>query len=112
MPVDFRSHKLVGIGHSMGAISTVLSSTYPDPPRFRALILVDPMLMSKANDAQTGKKLSQLAVARRDVWPSREDAYNAMVERKAYKVWDPRVLRAFCVSSFVSRASPPAVSSF
>jgi len=93
---DFTKHRLVGIGHSMGAIALTLSLTYPSPPRYEELILVEPMLMSKANAEKFGSGLTDGAMARRDIWPTREDAFKAFSGRKSFKAWDARVLGIFC----------------
>lgn len=81
----------------MGGIALTLSLTYPSPPRYEALILVEPMLMSKAAAGGFGNFLMEGAIARRDIWPSKEDAFKAFSGRKNFKAWDPRVLRIFCV---------------
>jgi pimeloyl-ACP methyl ester carboxylesterase len=99
IPTDFSSHTLVGVGHSMGAISLILSLTYPSPPAYETLVLVEPMLMSQFYSRKFGNQLMEGALARRDLWPSKEEAFSAARQRKTFKVWDERVLRIFCVSS-------------
>ena len=98
IPTDFTTHNLVGIGHSMGAVALTLSLTYPSPPRYRSLILVEPMIMAKVAAEAFGDGLRKGAIARRDIWPSKEEAFKAFSSRKTFKAWDPRVLRIFCVS--------------
>ena len=103
VPTDFSQHKLVGIGHSMGAISLLLTHTYPDPPKWHSIILVEPMVFSReADETFRDNFLEKGAMARRDIWPSKEDAYKIFSERKGFKTWDDRVLRIYCVSSALS----------
>ncbi|KII91511.1 hypothetical protein PLICRDRAFT_38279 [Plicaturopsis crispa FD-325 SS-3] len=117
---------LVGIGHSMGAVGLILSTSHTARPQanLRALVLAEPMIIPPADalrDAAAAKAkatgtavdtpkkegmtdgkggvsdaLLTGALARRDIWPSHEAAFEALSARKAFKVWDPRVLRAFC----------------
>lgn len=93
----FRGSNLVAIGHSMGAIAVLLTLTFPNAPRWKALVLVEAMILPKW--AQTGPSdLADLTLTRRDMWPSKEEAYKVMSEREAFKPWDRRVLRIYCVS--------------
>ncbi|KAJ7200976.1 Alpha/beta hydrolase fold-1 [Mycena rebaudengoi] len=95
--VDFRSRKLVGIGHSLGGVAiTMLQSLEPLIP-FVSLILVEPLL-SPAGPHHL-KRLRELLVKgayeRRDVWPDRQHAMAALKRRERTKKWDPRILDIF-----------------
>lgn len=45
------------------------------------------------------------AVNRRDIWPSREEAYKSLKARPAWKAWDDRVLKIFVVSVILCQQS-------
>ncbi|THU76739.1 hypothetical protein K435DRAFT_570890, partial [Dendrothele bispora CBS 962.96] len=42
--VNFTKHKLVGVGHSMGSIATLLSINFFPSVTFSSIILIEPML--------------------------------------------------------------------
>ncbi|PFH48514.1 hypothetical protein AMATHDRAFT_149724 [Amanita thiersii Skay4041] len=92
--IDFPSRKLVGIGHSMGAISLILTHGYFPLVKFSALVLVEPMLMTKWFMETKHLGLGSGASNRRDIWPSKEEAYKIM-KSKSFKHWDDRVLRIY-----------------
>ncbi|KAK0205228.1 Alpha/beta hydrolase fold-1 [Desarmillaria ectypa] len=93
--VDFTSRRLVGIGHSMGAVSLLLSLTFNPRPIFESLILVELMIMDHEHSRGIGPLLWSTSSNRRDTWLSKEEAYAVMKGRKAWQVWDDRVLRVF-----------------
>ncbi|KAF9224545.1 hypothetical protein BS17DRAFT_80578 [Gyrodon lividus] len=90
-PVDFRSQKLIGIGHSLGGVAISILPTLEPVFDFCALILVEPLLSPGGLEILQDLKsnLVQSAYERRDVWPSREDALKYLRSRTR---WDPRVL--------------------
>ncbi|KAF9068271.1 Alpha/beta hydrolase fold-1 [Rhodocollybia butyracea] len=95
---DFSSHTLVGIGHSMGAISLLLGLDFAPSTEhlFASIILVEPMTMNPATVSEgTVANLPKGSEGRRDIWPSQEEAYKVLKARKAWKIWDDRVLRIF-----------------
>lgn len=96
--VDFSKRNLVGIGHSMGAVAHILCNTfYPKMP-FKSFILVEPMCFPQEPAGMTrdfGVFLTNSALKRRDIFPSREDALAWLKSRAGFKVWDERVLQAF-----------------
>ncbi|KAI0654112.1 alpha/beta-hydrolase [Cubamyces menziesii] len=98
--VDFSSRKLVGIGHSMGATAIILSHTYQPPLPYVSVVLVDPMLLpswvdSSPSNGGTRNILLEGAEKRRDIWPSREEAWQQFTSRPAWKIWDERVLKLY-----------------
>ncbi|KIM38787.1 hypothetical protein M413DRAFT_237250 [Hebeloma cylindrosporum] len=95
--VDFTGHRLVGIGHSMGAVSLGLSRGYYPKIQYASLILCEVMTMApRFQSADPGKSNLFLgAQKRRDIWPSAEEAYRFMKSRPTWKVWDDRVLRIY-----------------
>lgn len=100
IPVDFSTRKLVGIGHSMGAIVLTLSATYLPSIAYSSLIFVDPTMFPKPATGITSMpvSLADNALKRRDIWTSRSEALQTLQSRASFKVWDPRVLKIFVVS--------------
>ncbi|KAG1732029.1 Alpha/beta hydrolase fold-1 [Suillus paluster] len=91
--VDFRSQRLVGIGHSLGGVAITILQNLEPAIRFLSLILVEPMLSPTADAVEPLRDmLIKNAYKRRDVWPSREFAYENLKSRKRCERWDPRVL--------------------
>ncbi|CAA7261886.1 unnamed protein product [Cyclocybe aegerita] len=93
--VDFSTHNLVGIGHSMGAVSLTLTLGYTPPRPFRSFILVEPMIMAPAFGSGAVRMLVSGGEKRRDIWPSRAEAYALLRARGTWKAWDERVLRLY-----------------
>lgn len=67
----------------------MLSTTFHPRINFQALYIVEPMILSptlwkRENFLEKG------AVSRRDIWPSKEDAYAALKQRVPWKDWDER----------------------
>ncbi|EPQ53626.1 alpha/beta-hydrolase [Gloeophyllum trabeum ATCC 11539] len=85
VPVDFSSRRLVAIGHSMGAVSWLLTRTFYPPPRFVSLVLVEPMILGPSfTGGSVAEFLEGSTAKRRDVWASREEAYLALLPRYRY----------------------------
>ncbi|KAE9403216.1 hypothetical protein BT96DRAFT_815274 [Gymnopus androsaceus JB14] len=95
--IDFSSHILVGIGHSIGAVSLVLSLDYFPSMEglFSSGILVEPMIMNEKAARSAAAVFTANSVARRDIWPSREEAYKMLKARHTWKIWDDRTLRIY-----------------
>ncbi|KIJ59413.1 hypothetical protein HYDPIDRAFT_190512 [Hydnomerulius pinastri MD-312] len=93
-PVDFRSQKLLGLGHSLGGVAISILPTVEPLFEFSAIILVEPMLSPGGPETVQDLKLFLIkgAYERRDVWPSREHASEYLHSRKRTERWDPRVL--------------------
>ncbi|KAI8969888.1 alpha/beta-hydrolase [Trametes punicea] len=98
-------HKLVGIGHSLGASAMILATIADDagpPVSYRAVVLVEDALMARAtyeatreeSDA-TLKMVFEAVTRRRDVWTSREEAFAYFQKRIPWVGWDPRVLKLY-----------------
>ncbi|KAI0833801.1 alpha/beta-hydrolase [Trametes gibbosa] len=99
------THKLVGIGHSLGASAMILA-TIGDrlcaPVRFEAVVLVEDALMAWATYASAKAEndliLTMIADAikrRRDTWPSRDAALAYFQQRFQWEGWHPRVLELY-----------------
>ncbi|KAG2153451.1 Alpha/beta hydrolase fold-1 [Suillus bovinus] len=90
---DFRSQRLVGIGHSLGGVAITILQNLEPAFKFSSVILVEPMLSPTAEAVEPlCRTLIKNAYERRDVWPSREYAHQDLRSRTRCKRWDPRVL--------------------
>lgn len=79
--------------------SRILSHTFYPVVKFDSLVLVEPMLVTARHFKGTGRKsgLDDGALARRDFWESREEAWTSF-STKGMKGWDKRVVKLFVVS--------------
>lgn len=95
---------LYGLGHSFGAIMTLLTVGHR-PQLFTRTILLDPVmfspfmlllnrLMHQLGQSKHNPMFSQ-ALKRRSSWPSRQSAFEALRNRGIYKGWDDACLRAY-----------------
>lgn len=103
----------VGIGHSMGGHSLV-SATISRPASFSALVLVDPVIMPRAEYGAPGPDASFIA-RRRNRFASSEEMLERFRRRLPFSTWQLEALRDYCDyalrpdgDSFVL-ACPPAV---
>ncbi|KAI0648737.1 alpha/beta-hydrolase [Trametes meyenii] len=94
-------HRLVGVGHSLGATALLLTTTSDALPgiAYDALVLVEPSLITReAFDANLAERegalraMSEAVSRRRDAWASREDAAAYFKKRFPWSIWHPRVL--------------------
>lgn len=101
-----QGRKVIGLGHSLGAVSTFLAS-FKRPELFEQVILLDPpLIMGKASFlfqiAKTflPKQLDQMTPAhlsakRRDHWDSREQAYELLRSKNLYQKFDEACFQAY-----------------
>ncbi|KAK0200883.1 Alpha/Beta hydrolase protein [Desarmillaria ectypa] len=85
------------IGHSAGASSAALATSFLDHIPFAALILIEPTiwpeeLMDPDHDSPMVALAVQAIPRRRDHWRSREDAKRYLAKRIPWSMWDPRIL--------------------
>lgn len=94
--VEFRSRKLIGIGHSASALSLMLLHQMKPPLAFRALILLDPAI-PLSEDLSTAPRIFffRLAKKKKDSWPSRAVARQELLNHPAYTQWDPKLVELF-----------------
>ncbi|GJE98701.1 alpha/beta hydrolase [Phanerochaete sordida] len=104
--VDFSSRRLIGVGHSMGAIALMLADVYLPQLAFASLILVDPMLVPKPLPGKPDFDLASPAARRRDIWASTADALASLRARPSFAAWDPRILELYVAHGL--RALPTA----
>ncbi|KAJ6516463.1 Alpha/beta hydrolase fold-1 [Mycena sanguinolenta] len=93
--VDFSKRRLVLIGHSYGAVVVSLALTYQPELKPEFLIMIEIMGMNTDVTLKMGKLLTKMTENRRDIWPSRTEAYRLLKARAAYRDWDDRVLRIY-----------------
>lgn len=68
--------------------------TFQPAIRFEKLILVEIMTMNQVAGGNT-TFLADGSSRRRDIWPSKEEAYKLLKTRSPWKGWDDRVLRIY-----------------
>lgn len=95
---------IVAVGHSLGGILSMLA-LIKEPQRFRALVMLDPVLLPQATlDALDQAReagaiedypLVQGARRRRQHFDSREDAYRRFREKAIFADWSADALRLY-----------------
>lgn len=102
---------VVGVGHSLGGIATALAAARR-PERFRAVVLIDPVLITPFrrvvyNHATwlLGPKRALLKATRRrrDRWPDRAAAFENLRDKRLFREVDDAGLRD-CVDGMVEDA--------
>jgi len=93
--------QVVGVGHSLGAVTTLLAANV-EPGLFSAVVLLDPVLLSglgslawramKALGLRRLLPIARGARRRRDRWPSRSVARAAWARLPLFATWDEQVL--------------------
>lgn len=86
-------------------ISRVLAHTLYPAIKLDSLVLVEPMLITIRHLKAGGRKLGmdEGALARRDFWESREEAW-ASLSTKGMREWDKRAVKLFVVSRAASNS--------
>jgi lipase len=84
----------VGVGHSMGGYAVALAAAMR-PQMFRALLLLDPVIMTP--ESYTGHWYAEhFARKRKRHWESADEMYERFKGRGPFKAWDEQVLRDYC----------------
>jgi lipase len=84
----------IGVGHSMGGYAVALAAAMR-PGMFRALVLLDPVIM--APQSYTGHWYAEhFARKRRRQWDSADEMFERFKGRGPFKAWDEQVLRDYC----------------
>ena len=89
-----------GVGHSAGAAALLLAEAFR-PGTFRALYLWEPVVMPF--DEPPGPQdnpLSEGALRRRELFPSRDDAYDNFASKPPFSALHPDALRAYVDHGF------------
>lgn len=88
----WRNRRIVLIGHSAGATASINASVSM-PRLFEGVVIVDPVINPGHSDPTSRiMALGSGALARRDGWPSREDARAAFLRKELFQRWEPAVL--------------------
>lgn len=96
---------LIGIGHSMGGVLTLLAAAkYPD--LFSEIILLDPVLfknemiiaqqLMRATGAWRQRALVKSVANRTSSWPDLDSMKENIAEKSFYKTWHPQVIDDYC----------------
>ncbi|MBA6339906.1 alpha/beta hydrolase [Colwellia sp. MB02u-10] len=96
---------LMGIGHSMGGVITLLAAVkYPD--LFSEIILLDPVLfqtemiiaqqLMRATGAWRKSSLVKSVANRTAIWPSLANMKENIAGKSFYKAWHPQVISDYC----------------
>jgi pimeloyl-ACP methyl ester carboxylesterase len=101
---------LIGMGHSFGGIATLLTAI-AIPHRFKALILLDPTILSRSalwgvwlyQQLGLATPLSKGAERRRDHFDSYDDADNRLRKKALFVDWDEHAFQGYIDSM---RADP------
>ena len=108
---------IIGVGHSMGGHAAVQAAGI-HPDRFRALLLVDPVILNPGSYASSlpGRSGHAHPVARRrNRWASPEEMFERFEDRHPFSLWDPDILMDYCRFGLVPDGAgfvlgcPPAV---
>jgi pimeloyl-ACP methyl ester carboxylesterase len=113
--------RAVGVGHSMGGYCIAWTAA-EDPTRFRAIVLVDPVILPPDEEAARRAEPrddAHFTARRRDRFASPDAMYERLRPREPYVRWRDDVLRAYCTHGVVRDeatgdyvlACPPAVES-
>jgi len=109
--VDIRqSGPVVGVGHSMGGVLTLLAAArYPD--LFSRIVLLDPVLfkpeilvaqhLMRVSGAWKHSSLVRSVSKRRSVWPNKKAMFSYLSAKPFYQPWHPQVLSDFIDSATI-----------
>ncbi|KAJ9151339.1 Peroxisomal membrane protein LPX1 [Pleurostoma richardsiae] len=98
---------LIGIGHSFGA-NVIVNLALMHPRLLSSLVLLDPVLSRfEAQGPWYGFGYMKASAGRRDLWPSRGAAAEAVMRNRVYAAWDPRAVTALVTHGF--RDTPTAL---
>ena len=105
---------IIGIGHSMGGVLTLLAAA-KYPKLFSRVVLLDPVLfkpelmvaqhLMRASGAWKHSALVRSVSKRRAIWPDKEAMFKYLSEKPFYKPWHPQVLADFVNSATKSNDS-------
>jgi len=95
---------VIGVGHSMGGVMTLLAAAR-HPQLFERIILLDPVLFSpeiilgqhvmRATGAWKRSALVRSVSKRRRSWPGAQQMRDELASKGLYRQWQPEVLDAF-----------------
>ena len=89
---------IIGVGHSMGG-HAIVRAAGEHLDRFRALLLVDPVILDPAAYTMPAPFRSaddHPVSRRRNRWTSPEEMFERFKDRHPFSLWDPEVLMDYC----------------
>ena len=89
---------IIGVGHSMGG-HAIVQTAGEHADRFRALLLVDPVIPDPAAYAApppSGSAGDHPVSRRRNRWTSPEEMFERFKDRHPFNVWIPEILGDYC----------------
>ncbi len=99
--------KVIGVGHSMGGVLTLLAAAR-HPENFSRIILFDPVLflkplviaqhIARASGLWTVLPTARAVNKRRRYWPDKESMRASLALKPLYRDWDPKALDYFIQS--------------
>ncbi|KAG1731189.1 Alpha/beta hydrolase family-domain-containing protein [Suillus paluster] len=89
----FSSRSLVSVGHSFGGCC-LIPAAVNFPALFSSMVLVDPIIVQNHNGPPNTVRL-YVTLARRDRWPSREEALRSLKTSPFFAGWHPDALRLY-----------------
>lgn len=84
----------VGVGHSMGAAALAMAQI-EDPDRFKALVLIEPVMFPGPYKREDRNQMSDTALRRRMQFESRSEAVEHFRGRGAFEGWDEAALEGY-----------------
>lgn len=103
-------HNVVVAGHSMGGHCALYASA-KRASRFRALVLVDPVVLSPEQYAEqtatwTAQGSDEHPIARRRrLWDSPSEMFENFSKRHPFNLWQPGILRDYCEYGLLAQQS-------
>lgn len=104
---------VLGVGHSLGGVVSLLAAA-EDPGLFRAVVAVDPLVLTGRTSTLWGLMkgfglggrlgIVRGARVRRDRWPDRRAILSSYRRKRIFEHWDPEVLDDYVSSGTVARA--------
>jgi pimeloyl-ACP methyl ester carboxylesterase/catechol 2,3-dioxygenase-like lactoylglutathione lyase family enzyme len=93
----------LGVGHSLGA-TTVAGAAAHRPDLFRAVALLDPILIPRVfrNPSIADNPMANAALKRREVWASHEEVFASYRGRGPFVKWRDDVLRLYVDHGFAA----------
>jgi len=89
----------IGVGHSMGAAALVMAQA-ADPTRFRALVLIEPIVFPGPYERRDND-MSERAARRRRTYASRSEAAESFRDRGAFAGWDQAAFEGYIEGGLV-----------
>ncbi len=117
---DVAPGPVIGLGHSLGGVMTLMAAVLR-PEKFRAVVLLDPVIFeprvlrairawqrqgAPAESAFPLARLKRGALRRRRIFPSPEEALSHFRSRPLFRDWHPQALEAYVRHGLKPVSSP------